>query len=47
MPSYSQTIDPPTPAWQANGLPQTYQENLTPNSIFALFYTKGTKWKEP
>lgn len=45
MPSYSQTIDPPTPAWQTNGPLQTYQENLTPNSTFTLFYTKGTKWK--
>ena len=42
-----QSIDPPTHAWQANRLLQTYQENLTPTQHIALFYTRSTKWKEP
>lgn len=36
-----QSIDPPTHAWQANRLLQTYQENLTPTQHIALFCGKN------
>lgn len=40
-----QSIDPPTQAWQANRLLQTYQENWTPTQH--SFYNKTEKCKEP